>query len=250
MRKAGVGRPSPALVISVIALFVALGGSAYAVNKVGTKQLKNNAVTAAKIKRNAVTKAKIRKNAVVGAKIRKNTVTGAKINESSLGTVPRATHAVSATQATNATHATNAVNATNAANFSGYSSTGIRRVGLNQTVELAKEGPFTFYGKCTDAGGGTYEAETYATTSAPNSLISSYTDAEWEDFSFEPGEEAELGEYASDSEPYWSWDEYSYDAEWTAIDPTGTIILYGVAANGVHVLGSPCTFNLAYDHAG
>lgn len=46
--------PSPALVISLIALFVALGGTTYAAvnlpaNSVGTAQLKNNAVTAAKI---------------------------------------------------------------------------------------------------------------------------------------------------------------------------------------------------------
>lgn len=47
-------RPSPALVISLIALFVALGGTSYAVtqidaNSVGTKQLKKGAVTSSKI---------------------------------------------------------------------------------------------------------------------------------------------------------------------------------------------------------
>jgi hypothetical protein len=47
--------PSPALVISVIALFVALGGTSYAVtqlprNSVGTEQLSKNAVTSQKIK--------------------------------------------------------------------------------------------------------------------------------------------------------------------------------------------------------
>jgi hypothetical protein len=46
------------LVISLIALFVALGGSAYAAsslpkNSVGTKQLKNNAVTEKKIAKSA-----------------------------------------------------------------------------------------------------------------------------------------------------------------------------------------------------
>jgi hypothetical protein len=46
--------PSPAFVISLIALFVALGGTTYAAtslptNSVGTKQLKKNAVTSAKI---------------------------------------------------------------------------------------------------------------------------------------------------------------------------------------------------------
>ena len=46
--------PSPALVVALIALFIALGGTSYAVtqlpkNSVGTKQLKKNSVTSAKI---------------------------------------------------------------------------------------------------------------------------------------------------------------------------------------------------------
>src|SRR5690349_4576611 len=50
-----VPRPSPATVISIVALIVALGGTSYAVsqlpkNSVGTKQLQRNAVTGAKVK--------------------------------------------------------------------------------------------------------------------------------------------------------------------------------------------------------
>jgi hypothetical protein len=72
--------PSPAFVIALIALFVALGGTSYAAihlpkNSVGAKQLKKNAVTGPKIKNHAV-----------GA---------AKINTSGL-TVPNAVHATSA----------------------------------------------------------------------------------------------------------------------------------------------------------
>jgi hypothetical protein len=49
------GRISPSLVISLIALFVALGGASYAAikipkNSVGTKQLKNRAVNSSKVK--------------------------------------------------------------------------------------------------------------------------------------------------------------------------------------------------------
>jgi hypothetical protein len=81
--------PSPALVISLIALFVALGGTSYAAihlpkNSVGSKQLKKNAVTSKKIKNGAVT--------------------ASKINPVGL-TVPNATNA---THATNADHATSA----------------------------------------------------------------------------------------------------------------------------------------------
>ncbi|MGN6663510.1 MAG: hypothetical protein ACTHK6_04795 [Solirubrobacterales bacterium] len=75
-------------VMSMFAVFVALGATAFAAtqlpkNSVGSKQLKKNSVTAAKIKKNAVT----------GAKIKKDTVTGAKVNESTLGTVPSASFA-------------------------------------------------------------------------------------------------------------------------------------------------------------
>lgn len=71
-------------VVSVLALFVALGGSAYAFhlgkNSVGSKQLKKNAVVTAKVKNEAIT----------AAKIKKGTLTGAQINASTLGTVPTA----------------------------------------------------------------------------------------------------------------------------------------------------------------
>lgn len=222
MSKFGSKRPSPALVISILALFVALGGSAYAATKIGTKDIKANAITAGKIKKNAVTTAKIKKEAV----------TGAKIKESSLGAVPSAT------------------NATNAANWSRAFSTGIVKANIGQTVQLASAAPFTFYGSCKDLGAGKYEARTYATTSAPNSLISSYTDYEWQEFDFKPGEDAELGEKVEGTTPYWGWDEYSYDTEWTAIDPTGTMLLYGGAVNGIHVLGAACSFNLWwFNHA-
>jgi hypothetical protein len=57
--------PSPAMVISLIALFVALGGTSYAAitalptNSVGTKQIKNGAVTAAKLSTSTAGKAKV-----------------------------------------------------------------------------------------------------------------------------------------------------------------------------------------------
>jgi hypothetical protein len=55
MRNLRLHRPSAALVVSVVALSVALGGTGYAAivlpaNSVGTKQLKKNAVTTAKVK--------------------------------------------------------------------------------------------------------------------------------------------------------------------------------------------------------
>jgi hypothetical protein len=57
-------RPSPAFAVSLLALFVALGGTSYAAvglpkNSVGAKQLQKNAVTSSKIKNHAVTAAKL-----------------------------------------------------------------------------------------------------------------------------------------------------------------------------------------------
>lgn len=56
--------PSPSMAIALTALFVALGGTSYAMfkvpdNSVGTAQLKDNAVATAKIKNGAVTASKL-----------------------------------------------------------------------------------------------------------------------------------------------------------------------------------------------
>lgn len=65
--------PSPSLIVALVALFVALGGTAYAAsslpkNSVGAKQLKKNAVTSAKIKNGSVTKKKISKATIAALK--------------------------------------------------------------------------------------------------------------------------------------------------------------------------------------
>jgi hypothetical protein len=75
------GKLTFANLISCLALFVALGGAAYAAtnlpkNSVGTKQIKKGAVT--------------------GIKIKKGTITGTNINLAKLGTVPSASTAATA----------------------------------------------------------------------------------------------------------------------------------------------------------
>jgi len=86
-------RPSPALIISIIALIAALTSSAYAAglgkNSVGPRQLKSKSVTTGKIANNAVT----------GAKVAKETLTGDDIKIGGLPAVPNST---------DATHAKNA----------------------------------------------------------------------------------------------------------------------------------------------
>ena len=76
------------MVLATIALIVAVAGTSYALtlprNSVGTRQLKNKAVTAKKLKTSAVSKPKIKKGAVNGAKVANDSLTGADILESSL----------------------------------------------------------------------------------------------------------------------------------------------------------------------
>lgn len=99
MRKR-IQRPSPALVISLIALFVAMGGVGYAAVKIDGKNLKNKSVAGKKLKNKTVT----------AGKVKDNTLGGAQIAESKLGKVPSAAKADSATSATTAGSATTANN--------------------------------------------------------------------------------------------------------------------------------------------
>jgi len=73
MQKRRLKAPSPALVISLLALFVALGGTSYAAinlprNSVGTKQLKKGAVTGKKIRNHTIAKKKLTKKTLAALK--------------------------------------------------------------------------------------------------------------------------------------------------------------------------------------
>lgn len=230
-------RPSPALVISILALFVALGGSAYAATKIGTKNIKNNAITSAKIKKNAVTTPKIKNGAV----------TGAKINAATLGTVPNATHAGtadSASKATDATNAVNAINAANAQNFSRYYTSGLKKASVGQTVTLGDAGPFSFAGVCEDLGGGEYKAWVKVTTNASGSFLYS-EEAGYYEGDFESGEEAIASDYSESTTPEWLG-YFGYYNEFYAASPSGNVLIEGHANNGVHVFASDCAFALSY----
>ena len=80
------GNLTYANVMSSLAVFLILsGGAAFAAtklgkNSVGTKQIKNSAVTAAKIKKGTIT----------GSQVKNGSLTGTQVNASTLGTVPSA----------------------------------------------------------------------------------------------------------------------------------------------------------------
>lgn len=105
MKTKWIGRPSPAMVVAIAALVLAMVGTGYAAinlpkKSVGTAQLKVNAVT--------------------NAKIKNKTITGKKLNLKKLGVVPNATHASSADIA--GTVPPNAVHIVGAAGEPGFQS--------------------------------------------------------------------------------------------------------------------------------
>jgi Phage Tail Collar Domain len=73
-------RPSPAMLVALLALFVSLGGSAYAAlklprNSVGSAQLKNGAVSTAKLRNGSVTANKVKAHSLTDAKLATPSVT-------------------------------------------------------------------------------------------------------------------------------------------------------------------------------
>jgi len=100
-------RPSPATVISCIALFVALGGVSYGVatgsidsreitdNTIRSKDIRNNSVYTRDLRNNDVRGLDIRNNTIRGRDVAPNTLTDDQIDESKLAQVPSA---VTATQ--------------------------------------------------------------------------------------------------------------------------------------------------------
>jgi hypothetical protein len=77
-------------IISVIALFIALGGASYAAvtlpkNSVGAKQIKKNGVGASEIKRNAVGASEIKSNAVAGGDVKDGSIGSGDLGDNSVG---------------------------------------------------------------------------------------------------------------------------------------------------------------------
>jgi hypothetical protein len=82
--------PSPALVISLIALFVSLGGAGYAAVTVTGKNVKDSSLTGKDIKNSSVTGKDVKNSSLTGSDVKNDKLTGSDILESSLGKVPSA----------------------------------------------------------------------------------------------------------------------------------------------------------------
>ena len=168
MRHVSARRPSPALAISIVALFVALGGSAYAAAKVGTKDIEDRAITVKKLRKGAVATGKIRKHAVNTKAApqergrdgqdpqqrdhhredqrRRGDRREGRRGDPEPGPERCQRRRCASIQRTPSTPRS----AENAVNWSRYVTSGLRKAGIGQTIELASVGPFTFHGRCTD----------------------------------------------------------------------------------------------------
>ncbi len=103
-------RPTYASVTATLALFVALGGGAYAATA-----LPANSVGAKQIKKNAVERTELKRNAVDSTKVLDNSLTGKDVKESLLAKVPAAASADTARRAGSAASADTARRADSAA---------------------------------------------------------------------------------------------------------------------------------------
>jgi hypothetical protein len=142
-------RPSPALIIALIALFVSLSGVSYGVATgfIDSREIKNNEVRSLDIRNNEIRTRDLRNNEVRGLDIRNSTVqsrdialnavTGDDVKEDTLQKVPSALLADTATRATSA------------AGVDGQKIIPLTTVaeGGNPAV-LASHGPLTLFGEC------------------------------------------------------------------------------------------------------
>jgi len=156
-------RPSAALVISMVALFVSLSGVSYGVATgfIDSREVKNNEIRSIDIRNNEVRTRDLRNNEVRGIDIRNstvqgrdialNTVTGEDVREDTLQKVPSALLADSATSATAANE------------VSTLKIIPVTTVAEGATpVTLASHGPLTLSGEC--AAGTTVASLTVSTT--------------------------------------------------------------------------------------
>jgi hypothetical protein len=227
-------------VVSVIALFMALGGSSYAALRVGSAQIVDGSVRSGDIHNNTIRSRDIRNGSVLGldlrngtvtsADIRDGTVTGADVGhnaltakdilESSLGTVPSAADAAK-------------LDGKAASDFVGADrlvTTPFVRLTVGQTKTILRRGPFTWSAQCSDAGGGQVRLAVTLESTEANSFSASFSS---QGAAVGPGSPATVFDNQSSSPAY------SIGFPATAIAPSGAETS-GFGWVGIKVPGSDC----------
>ena len=140
------------MLVALLALFVALGGSSYAAVKIGARDIARGAVGTRAIANNAIRSGDIHNATVSGIDVRDDSLTNADIDNTNLSarTAVTADSATRATTAASANTASNATNADNAGKLDGLDSTDFTRPActsqtgaLNGTVTIAASPAFS-----------------------------------------------------------------------------------------------------------
>lgn len=204
-------RPTPALILSTIALFVALGGSAYAF-----------VITGANVKNNSLTGADIRD--VKGSDIRNYSITGKDIGKDKLGRVPIKEERLDASKLGKVKSAADAdgVGGATAKRFDAFT------LDSGGSRELLRQGQLVLTARCT-ANGGNQLAEIVVSTTANEAAV----DGAVGDAQLEVGETARfVGVQAPLGTPA-----FDQEASAAAIAPDGTELLGQELYVGTSVLG-------------
>ena len=255
-------KPSPATALSLIALFVALGGTTYAAATIGSGQVRNNSLRSADIRNNSLSSKDIKNRSLRGVDIRGSTITGGKVrnrslrgsdlldgsvlgadlapnsvdgskvvdnglsgadvDEGSLGTVPSAANAQQ-------------LGGRGPDSFEPAAKTirlGLVRLGDGDSRELARTGPLTFTGTCDLDNGGNDGAAITVTTSLNNSAV----DGSLDDADLDAGETTAIVNVTSAA----NTPAINEPDETTAAAPDGTIVGGNPLFAAVNTLDGDC----------
>ncbi len=161
-------RPSPAMVVALLALIVAAGGTAVAATKIGTNQLKNNAVTTKKIKKKAVTTNRLKAKAVTSGKIGPEAVKSGKIADSAVDGPKVADDSLNDSKISDYGVFGDSLTVVTATD----GPTAAAAQAAAPENPLFSKGPLEIYAKCfRDTVGTTLYGEMYARTSEPFSIL-------------------------------------------------------------------------------
>lgn len=224
-------RPSPAMMVALTALVVALGGTSYAAialpsGSVGAKQLKKNSVTTAKLKKNSVTGAKIKDQSLLASDFKANSLpAGPKGDKGPQG--PKGDPGN-----------------TNTFTYK-------RTAKAGETIAIATFGPFTLSGECSGTESNP-TAQWTLETSAEHSAFTDYNNSYLSDFG--PADGPQDVEYPSTSATPASPEmEGPYDGTFAALSPDLATYITGSLSTGTYVGGEsnpPCEFDGVVFNAG
>ncbi|HKZ12805.1 MAG TPA: hypothetical protein VJL81_03060 [Solirubrobacterales bacterium] len=121
MKRRRPPRPSPALVIACLALFVALGGTVLAATKIDGRTIRVKSLPGNRLKIGSLPGNRLQPGTIPGSRLAPRSVKAKQIDVASLGPVPSADHADSADTARRAQTATAAEHAADATTINGRS---------------------------------------------------------------------------------------------------------------------------------